>query len=147
MPATDGDSAVPAEQYATEATTIGQTVAETPETSTLLAAIEAAGLGDALEQDGSFILLAPSNDAFAALPDGVLDALLLPENSGLLATILKHHLVNSADEASTTTMEDVLANEQLSLGDGLQASNGVVYVIDQVLVPADVDVTSLQSGN
>ena len=147
MPVTE-ETTMPEESAVdTEVGTIGQTVSETAEASTLMTAIEAAGLTSALNQEGSFILLAPTDDAFAALPDGVLEALLQPENSDALSTLLQHHLVNSADEGSTSTMQDVLENEQLSLGEAIRSSNGVVYLIDRVLVPADLDLASLQSGN
>lgn len=147
MPTTD-ETTMPEETAPmTEEATIGQTIAENVQTTTLNSAIEAAGLTEALNAEGSFILLAPTDEAFASLPDGVLDALLQPENADALSTLLQHHLVNSADEAATTTMQDVLENQQVSLGESMNASNGVVYLINQVLIPADFDLTSLQSGN
>lgn len=142
MPADAVEEAAPAMEG-----TIGETVANNEQTATLTAALDAAGLTSALEEDGSFILLAPTEEAFASLPEGVLDALLQPENANTLVTILQYHLVNGADEASTTTMQTVLEDEQVTLGENLNASNGVVYLINQVLVPADVDLSSLQSGN
>ena len=130
-----------------EESTIGQTVMQTTETSTLATAIDAAGLTGALDAEGSFILLAPTDEAFASLPDGVLDALLLPENADALSTLLQYHLVNSADETSTATMQEVLENQQVSLGENVRATNGVIYLINQILIPEDLDLSTLQTGN
>ena len=150
VPTTTEDAPMTEDTYAEpEAAegTIGQTLTGDADLSTLATAIEAAGLSDALEADGSFILLAPSNEAFASLPEGVLDALLLPENADALNSILTYHLVDGADEASTTTMQDVLQNQQVTLGENVRASNGVIYTINQVLLPEGLDLDALQGGN
>ena len=62
--------------------------------STLVTAVKAAGLVETLQGDGPFTVFAPTDDAFAALPAGVLDALLLPENKALLVQILTYHVVS-----------------------------------------------------
>ncbi|MBB4078381.1 putative surface protein with fasciclin (FAS1) repeats [Lewinella aquimaris] len=124
--------------------TIGEAVAQHAETTTLATALESAGLTDALDADGSFILLAPTDEAFAALPDGVLDALLLPENGEALVTLLQHHLIDSSDSASNELLSSVLNGDEVTIGENLSASNGQVYLIDQVLIPEGFDLEALQ---
>jgi len=127
--------------------------------STLVTAITAAGLGDALSGEGPFTVFAPTNEAFEALPEGLLEKLLLPENKEVLATILKYHVVAAkvmaADvaagdvetlEGSTFTIATeggVMVNTANVTATDVAASNGVIHVIDAVLVPASVDVSSL----
>jgi len=131
----------------------------TPGLSTLVAAVGAAGLVETLQGEGPFTVFAPTNDAFAALPDGVLDALLLPDNQGVLAQILTFHVVAGKVMAADVTAGDVPTVEGSNLTittDGgvkifdanvvqtdLEATNGVIHVIDQVLVPEGVDVAAL----
>lgn len=131
--------------------------------STLEAALAAADLTEALMGEGPFTVIAPTNDAFAALPDGVLDALLLPENKDLLTEILTYHVISGevmyadlepgmvatlgGEELTVTTEDDDLAfvNGIQIVGSDIPASNGLVHVIqDGVLVPADV-ATELES--
>ena len=128
---------------------------------TLVAALEAAGLADTLNGEGPFTVFAPTDEAFAALPEGVLDALLLlPENSDTLTEILTYHVVSgevmAADVVTgpaTALNEDDLAlvseagvvtvnGVEVSTAD-VAASNGVIHVIDSVLVPESVDVSAL----
>ncbi len=121
--------------------------------STLVAAVEAAGLVETLKGDGPFTVFAPTNEAFAALPAGTVDNLLLPENRDELVAILTYHVV------SGTAMSDQFAGQRLRVTtvngatvqvDGRQgvrvnrsnvtqadiaASNGVIHVIDRVLLP------------
>ncbi|MGD1942730.1 MAG: fasciclin domain-containing protein [Leptolyngbyaceae cyanobacterium] len=123
--------------------------------STLVAAVEAAGLVDALKSEGPFTVLAPTNDAFAALPDGVLDALLLPENEDLLTEILTYHVIPgevvstdittgpvttlSGDDVMVTADDDmIMVDDAMVVAADVPASNGVIHVLDSVLVPADV---------
>jgi len=73
-----------------------QLAGETESLSTLVTAIEAAGLGETLSGEGPFTVFAPTNEAFAALPDGTLEMLLKPENKESLAAILKYHVVSGA---------------------------------------------------
>jgi uncharacterized surface protein with fasciclin (FAS1) repeats len=119
----------------------------------LVAALTAADLVDTLKGDGPFTVFAPTDAAFAALPAGTIDTLLLPENRDQLVAILTYHVVPGA------VTSDQLADQQLSVAtvnganlqidgtDGVRvgsanvttadiiASNGVVHVIDAVLIP------------
>jgi uncharacterized surface protein with fasciclin (FAS1) repeats len=127
---------------------------------TLVAAVQAAGLVDTLSGEGPFTVFAPTDEAFAALPEGLVDALLLPENIEVLKTILTYHVVSGAVFAADVTTGDVATVESstiaLEVSDAgvtvnganvvtadVEASNGVIHVIDQVLVPASVDVAAL----
>ena len=132
---------------------IVELAAATPELSTLVTAVQAAGLVDTLSGPGPFTVFAPTNDAFAALPEGTLDTLLLPENVADLTSVLTYHVV--AAEAFSTDLSDgqvieTVNGESLtvSIRDGgvfindaqviipdVDASNGVVHVIDTVLIP------------
>jgi uncharacterized surface protein with fasciclin (FAS1) repeats len=126
---------------------------------TLVAAVQAAGLVDTLNGEGPFTVFAPNDAAFAALPAGLVDALLLPENKDALTKILTYHVVPGTVMAADVTDGDVATvegqNVTLSTADGVTvngakviqadvvASNGVVHVIDAVIVPPDVDVEAL----
>jgi len=120
---------------------------------TLVAAVTAAGLVDTLKSDGPFTVFAPTDAAFAALPEGTVETLLLPENRDTLVSILTYHVVPGA------VTSDQLAGQRLSVAtvngaevhidgrDGVTvegsnvtnadiiASNGVIHVIDAVLLP------------
>jgi len=127
--------------------------------STLVAAIEAAGLVETLQGDGPFTVFAPTDDAFAALPAGLLEKLLLPENVEVLKAILTYHVVAGQVLSADVTAGDVATVEGSTIAiatDGgvtvnganvvsvdVMASNGVIHVIDQVIVPPTVDVASL----
>ncbi len=129
--------------------------------NTLVAAVTAADLGETLSGEGPFTVFAPTDDAFAALPEGLLDALLLPENKDTLTSILTYHVVagevtsdqvteGNADtvqgEAIAITTPDgaVVLNDTATVtAVDVDASNGVIHVIDGVLVPPSVDVNSL----
>jgi uncharacterized surface protein with fasciclin (FAS1) repeats len=146
-------------EMVTEVGTIVEVAQGNPDFSTLVAAITAAGLGDALSGEGPFTVFAPTNAAFEALPEGLLEKLLLPENKEVLTKILTYHVVPSkvmaADvaagdvatlEGSTfaiTTEGGVKVNASNVTATDVAASNGVIHVIDAVLVPASVDVSSL----
>jgi uncharacterized surface protein with fasciclin (FAS1) repeats len=132
---------------------------ETADFSTLVAAIEAADLVTTLQGTGPFTVFAPTNEAFAALPAGVLDALLLPENVGVLTQILKYHVVSGAVLAADVVDGNVATVEGqdlvLSTTGGVtvnsvpveaadvMASNGVIHVIGTVLLPPGLDVNTL----
>lgn len=134
---------------------------ETAEFSTLLTAIEAAGLTDTLGAEGPYTVWAPTDEAFAQLPAEVLDALLLPENDTELTSVLTYHVTEGAqtsDELVTQTLvalsgeslSVIVDDEGVTVGDAtvivprdLEASNGVVHAIDTVLVPPDVDLDAL----
>lgn len=127
--------------------------------STVLAAVQAAGLTETLNGAGPFTVFAPRDEAFAALPAGLVDALLLPENKDALTKILTYHVVPgtvmSADIADGEVATVEGQNVTLSTADGVTvngakviqadvvASNGVIHVIDTVIVPPDVDVAAL----
>ena len=127
--------------------------------STLVAAVTAAGLVGTLQGAGPFTVFAPNDAAFAALPAGLLDKLLLPENLAVLTSILTYHVVSgkimSTDvmagdapsvEGSTIalgTTDGVQVNDATVIAADVEASNGVIHVIDKVLVPPTVDLASL----
>jgi uncharacterized surface protein with fasciclin (FAS1) repeats len=122
--------------------------------TTLVAAVTAAGLVETLSGEGPFTVFAPTDDAFAALPAGTLDSLLLPENKQQLTDILLYHVVSgkvmAADVVGLTSAPTVLGKDlSISVKDGkvylnevvqviitdIEASNGVIHVIDAVLLP------------
>jgi uncharacterized surface protein with fasciclin (FAS1) repeats len=127
--------------------------------STLVAALSAASLVETLQGEGPFTVFAPNDAAFAALPAGLLEKLLLPENVAVLTSILTYHVVAgkvmSTDvttgdaptvEGSTLaldTMSGVMVNDATVIAADVEASNGVIHVIDKVLVPPTVDLASL----
>jgi uncharacterized surface protein with fasciclin (FAS1) repeats len=147
------------EEEATSAGTVVDIASNTEGFSTLVAAVQAAGLVDTLNGAGPFTVFAPTDDAFAALPPGLVDALLLPENKDTLVKILTYHVVPGAVMAADVTDGDVATVEgqtvALSTMDGVTvngakvvqadvvASNGVIHAIDAVILPPDVDVTAL----
>jgi uncharacterized surface protein with fasciclin (FAS1) repeats len=120
---------------------------------TLLAAAKAAGLVDALTKGGPFTVFAPTDEAFAKLPEGTVATLLKPENKARLAAILKHHIVSGrvyADQAAKldkaptiggTELEVAITKDSARIGGAnivatdIEASNGVIHVIDAVLLP------------
>ena len=124
-----------------------------PDHTTLVAAVQAAGLVETLSGEGPFTVFAPTNAAFASLPAGTLEDLLKPENKDKLTGILTFHVVSG--KAMSTDLSDgqevVTVNGQslkVSIKDGkvmigdatvtaadLEGSNGVVHVIDKVLLP------------
>ena len=127
--------------------------------STLVAALTAAGLVETLQGEGPFTVFAPNDAAFAALPEGLLEKLLLPENIAVLTSILTYHVVAgnvlSTDvvagdaaslEGSTlalTTDMGVMVNDATVIQADVVGSNGVIHVIDKVLVPPTVDLSTL----
>jgi uncharacterized surface protein with fasciclin (FAS1) repeats len=155
-------AAAPAESAPAEVATVGTIVevaAGNPDFSTLVAAVDAAGLVETLNGEGPFTVFAPTNEAVAALPAGVLDALLLPENKDALVKILTYHVVPGTVMAADVTAGDVATvegqNITLATDGGVTvngaavlqadvvASNGVIHVIDAVLLPPDVDAAAL----
>ncbi|MEL7118401.1 MAG: fasciclin domain-containing protein [Bacteroidota bacterium] len=141
--------------------------------STLVSAIGAADLASTLEGDGPFTVFAPTNDAFADLPEELLAALLKPENKDALTKVLTYHVAAGQVMAAdvTSAIEDANGNYSVStvnggaftasLEDGnvvltdakggkatvtatdVLASNGVIHLIDAVIVPADLDIEAL----
>lgn len=132
---------------------IVDTAVENGSFNTLAAALQAAGLVDALKGDGPFTVFAPTDEAFAKLPEGTVDELLKPENIEQLKAILLYHVVEGkvmsgdvAGKSSATTlagkdlavkvdMGNVYINESKVVLADVEASNGVIHVIDSVLLP------------
>ena len=120
---------------------------------TLVAAVQAAGLVDTLRGEGPFTVFAPTDEAFAALPEGTVESLLQEENRDQLVSILTYHVipgaVMSSDIAGQTLSVDTVQGSALAIDatDGvrvgeamvvtadIETSNGVIHVIDTVLIP------------
>ncbi|MFM8600907.1 MAG: fasciclin domain-containing protein [Actinomycetota bacterium] len=144
---------------AAEPGTIVEVASANEDFSTLVAAVTAAGLGETLSGEGPFTVFAPTNEAFAALPAGLLDKLLLAENKDVLVKILTYHVLGAkvmaadvaAGDAATvegstiaiTTEGGVKVNDATVTATDVPASNGVIHVIDKVIVPPTVDLASL----
>jgi uncharacterized surface protein with fasciclin (FAS1) repeats len=153
------EAAAETDGAAEEPGTIVDIAAGNPDFSTLVEAVTAADLAETLSGDGPFTVFAPTNDAFAALPEGTLDDLLLPENQETLAAVLTYHVVGA--EVMSTDLTDgqeveTVQGEILTVGVSdagvtltdasggtvnviladVDASNGVIHAIDGVLLPA-----------
>lgn len=132
--------------------TIVEVAAGNPDFSTLVAAVKAAGLVDTLNSAGPFTVFAPTNAAFAKLPAGTVESLLKPENKDKLTAILTYHVVagkvlaadvvklKSADTVNGKAVAidasmDVKINDANVTATDIKASNGVIHVIDTVLIP------------
>ena len=125
---------------------------------TLLAAAKAAGLADVLATKGHLTVFAPTDAAFAALPPGTVESLLLPQNKDKLAAILSYHVVGRVIPASKTPTERTHVRTLKASGDrsvavrrqgggvtvdnarviqaDIRADNGIIHVIDKVLIPS-----------
>lgn len=131
---------------------IVDTAAEAGSFETLLAAATAAGLVDTLKGEGPFTVFAPTDDAFAALPEGTVESLLLPENQDQLVAILTYHVVpgkvmssDLTDDMTAATVQGsevmidldngVMVNDATVVSADIEASNGVIHVIDKVILP------------
>lgn len=157
--ATATEEAMEEETAMEEPGTIVDVAAANPDFETLVSAVTAADLVETLSGDGPFTVFAPTDEAFEALPAGLLDALLLPENVDALTSILTYHVLPaevmaadvSAGEVATvegstieiTTDGGVMVNDATVIATDVEASNGVIHVIDTVIVPPTVDVTAL----
>lgn len=144
---------------AAEAGDIVAVASGNPDFSTLVAAVSAAGLVETLQGEGPFTVFAPTNAAFEALPAGILEKLLLPENKDVLVKILTYHVVAGEVLAADVTAGEVptVEGQNITLAvDGgvtvnnanvvatdVMASNGVIHVIDAVILPPDVDPAAL----
>jgi uncharacterized surface protein with fasciclin (FAS1) repeats len=135
---------------------IPATAASAGQFNTLLAAVNAADLGGVLSGPGPFTVFAPTDEAFAALPAGTVESLLQPENKQKLIDILKYHVVsgrvydNDALKAgrantllgrsinATLSAEGVRVNDALAVARNIDASNGVIHVINKVLIPSSM---------
>jgi uncharacterized surface protein with fasciclin (FAS1) repeats len=150
--------------------TISEMVSEKQDLSTLLTALEAAGLVETLKGEGPFTVFAPTNEAFNNLPEGKLDDLLKPENKEKLAGILKYHVISGKVYASDLSEEQMVATiegnevriqaissmDEMSGGESeytkvkinnakviesdIEASNGVIHIINGVVMPSDIEV-------
>merc|ERR1711959_780943 len=151
-----------------KAQNIVQLAEHTPDLSTLVSAVVAGGLADTLSSAGKFTVFAPTNEAFKALPAGVLDSLMKPENKAKLVDILKYHVL--PEEVLSTQLKPFQAvttvegkplhvqewGGKVRVGPSLEskdlenvikadnkASNGVVHIIDGVLIPPSAAVTTI----
>jgi len=133
---------------------IVDTAVEAGNFTTLAAALEAAGLVETLKGEGPFTVFAPTDEAFAALPEGTVESLLEPENRDQLTAILTYHVVpgsvmsgdlSDGMEAETvngapvtiSTDDGVMVNDATVTAADIEASNGVIHVIDSVLLPPE----------
>ncbi len=130
------------------------TAVEAGKFNTLAAALEAAGLVETLQEEGPFTVFAPTDDAFAALPEGTLQELLLPENKDQLIKILTYHVVagkvmsGDLESGKVKTVEGsevkvkvsktgVNVNNATVVKADVPASNGIIHVIDTVILPSN----------
>ena len=121
--------------------------------TTLAAALQAGGLIDTLKSEGPFTVFAPTDAAFAKLPEGTVESLLLPENKDKLVEILTYHVVSgkvkAADVVTLSSAETVngsdvrirveeqavFVNDSRVIATDIAASNGVIHVVDTVILP------------
>jgi uncharacterized surface protein with fasciclin (FAS1) repeats len=126
-----------------------------PDFSTLVAALKAADLVDTLNGKGPFTVFAPTNAAFAKLPPGTVESLLKPENKAKLASILTYHVVSGKVKAAQVVTlktaktvngqavtvkvagSKVMVDNANVTSTDIDASNGVIHVIDAVILPKD----------
>jgi len=123
-----------------------------PDHSTLVAAVQAAGLENSLVNAGPLMVFAPTNEAFAALPEGTVETLLKPENKDRLAYILKHHVTpgnyskdflkkfKKLGQASNENIKVEVKDGEVYVGGAkilasVKAGNGIVHVVDKVILP------------
>jgi transforming growth factor-beta-induced protein len=151
------------EEVEEAASTIVEIAVEDGRFTTLVAAVQAAGLVDTLNSDGPFTVFAPTDDAFAALPDGTVES-LLEDPEGALTQILLYHVVAAAvpaaevvelDSATTVQGEEIsievvdgsviLNGEVEVIITDIEASNGIIHVIDAVLLPPSLTAEELPS--
>jgi uncharacterized surface protein with fasciclin (FAS1) repeats len=131
---------------------IVDTAVEAGSFGTLVAAVQAAGLVETLKGEGPFTVFAPTDEAFAALPEGTVESLLLPENKDQLIAILTYHViagkVMSTDlvddmeaatvQGSTVTIDldnGVMVEDATVVTADIETSNGVIHVINKVILP------------
>ncbi len=132
---------------------IGDTAVAAGNFSTLVAAVQAAGLVDVLKSEGPFTVFAPTDEAFAALPEGTVEKLLRPENRDQLVSVRTYHVVPgkimSTEIACQSTEVESVQGSALSVDvtDGvrvdnanvvaidIETDNGVIHIIDQVVMP------------
>ena len=143
-------------EVAAEVGDIVETAINAGSFGTLVAAVQAADLVDTLQSPGPFTVIAPTDDAFAALPAGLVDCLLLEENVDALSSILTYHVISGTVLSTDLAAGDVPTvrgeNVTVALTDGVTfnnatvvtadviTSNGVIHAVDAVLVPPTIDV-------
>lgn len=128
-----------------------ETAQEAGSFSTLVKAVQAAGLVDVLSGEGPFTICAPTDEAFAKLPSGTIDSLM--KNREQLASVLKYHVVAGRHPSSevarlksvttlqggslpvTTRGKDVMIGDARVIRADVEASNGIIHVVDKVLIP------------
>lgn len=128
--------------------------------NTLVAAVEAASLRATLESGGPFTVFAPTDAAFDALPDGTVDALLADPPA--LAQILQYHVIDgtlASGDVASRTLIPTLNGQAVTVGDGVtidgasivtadvEASNGVIHIIDEVLLPVEETIVEIAAAN
>jgi uncharacterized surface protein with fasciclin (FAS1) repeats len=138
-----------------QASTVVDIAASNPSFTTLVEALKAAELTETLSGKGPFTVFAPTNEAFAALPKGTLEKLLQPENQKTLQKILTYHVVSdnvlskdlqSGDVATVeggsvtvkVSNDKVKVNNANVVSADIKANNGVIHVIDRVILPPDL---------
>lgn len=162
----DTQPTTPSNSPATDSTSTSGNVVDVAASNssfkTLTAALKAAGLDKALASGGPYTVFAPTDKAFAALPKGALEKLLKPENREALVKILTYHVVagdnpsSSLKSGDTKTLEGdtvkvgvsptgVTVNDAKVIQPDIKASNGVIHVIDKVIIPNDL--TQRRSGS
>jgi transforming growth factor-beta-induced protein len=155
------DTCAAGQAYAAAGKDIVATAVEAGKFKTLAAALEAAGLVGALQGEGPFTVFAPSDEAFARLPKGTVENLLKPENKALLVNVLTYHVVPgkvTAEQVVKLRSADALNGQRLPIRieDGtvivagaqvvtadVMASNGVIHVIDSVMMPATANLVAV----
>lgn len=152
--ASDTQPAASVKPAAADKKDIVDTAVAADDFNTLVAAVQAADLVETLKGDGPFTVFAPTDAAFAALPEGTVDELLKPENKDQLVSVLTYHVVpgkvTSADllgkslEAETvqgSTVDIDATGSGVSVDDAnvvtadIDASNGIIHIIDSVILP------------
>jgi uncharacterized surface protein with fasciclin (FAS1) repeats len=149
------------DQMVTSGPNVLDTIAADPRLSTLYGALEAAGLDETLATGGPYTLFAPTNDAFDALPEGQLEDYLKPEKAERLVRMLEYHIVDGDIRASNVPPAedgtpvaslngldlsvrdmgggDLMINQANILETDVEGGNGVVHIIDSVLVPRETE--------
>lgn len=150
-----GSMSAPAKTNMAKTNTIVDVASGNKSFSTLVKAVKAAGLVETLSGKGPFTVFAPTNEAFNALPKGTLESLLKPENKAKLQKVLTYHVVSGTVMAkdvkpgSVKTVQGspvmvkvqggkVMVNNANVLQTDIKASNGVIHVIDKVLLPPNL---------
>ncbi len=146
---------MPMDEASAEAGNIVEVASGSESFSTLVTAVEAAGLGDTLaDSSSSYTVFAPTNEAFSQLPEGALEYLLQPENKEVLQQVLSYHVlpeaipssdisggeIESLDGGLVTEVsdEEIIVNNASVTTPDIQASNGIIHGINRVLLPGSL---------